>query len=278
MKRVIIVHRWEGSSDDDWRPWLKAELEKDGYEVQVPDMPDTEAPVIEKWVSKLTEVVGIPDANTYLVGHSIGCQAILRYLETINTQVGGAVFVAGWFSLDNLEDEEVKEIAEPWIKTNINLEKVKSVLPISTLIISDNDPYDCLEENKQKFAEITTKTIVVPSAGHFTEEDGCTEIPLVLNELQEFIVPDVLKKRFKNEGFAHVYEWHDEPNTEYPEHAHKGKVSFYVLQGSVIFSGKINQTVKAGERFDVPVGIKHSALVGPEGCDWIIGEEIEGDS
>lgn len=183
MKRVIIVHRWEGSSQDDWRPWLKAELEKLGCEVFVPDMPDTDVPVIEKWVNKLSEVVGKPDANTYFIGHSIGSQTILRYLETVNTPVGGAIFVAGWFNLDNMEDEEVKEIAKPWIETLIDLQKVKSVLPQSTLIISDNDPYGCFEENRKKFGEMVTKEIVVSHAGHFTEEDGYKELQIALDEI-----------------------------------------------------------------------------------------------
>lgn len=278
MKRVIIVHRWEGGSHDDWRPWLKSELEKLGYEVLVPDMPDTNVPVIDKWVHKLREIVGTPDSNTYFVGHSIGCQTILRYLETVNTPVGGAVFVAGWFNLDNMEDGEVKEIARPWIEISIDLDKVKSILPVATLIISENDPYGCLEENKQRFSEVMTKGIVIPNAGHFTTEDGYTEIPLVVDELKGFLAPDILKLRLKEEGFSHVFDWHDDPNTEYPEHSHKGKVSFYVLNGSVTFTGEINMTVNYGERFDVPIGVKHSAIVGPDGCDWVVGEEIEGDS
>ncbi|OHB08656.1 MAG: hypothetical protein A3I19_01255 [Candidatus Zambryskibacteria bacterium RIFCSPLOWO2_02_FULL_38_13] len=186
MKRVFIIHRWEGGSHDDWRPWLKNELEKRGFEVYVPDMPDTETPVIEKWVSHLSDIVGMPDNNTYFVGHSIGCQAILRYLETIDTPVGGAIFVAGWFNLENLEDNDVKAIAKPWIETPINLKKIKSVLPKSTLIISDNDPFGCFKENKTKFAQIITKEIVVPKAGHFTKEDGFSELPKILSELKTF--------------------------------------------------------------------------------------------
>ncbi len=36
--------------------------------------------------------------------------------------------------------------------------------------------------------------------------------------------------------------------------------------------------VKEHDRFDVPVGIPHTAKVGPEGCTFIVGEEIKGDS
>jgi quercetin dioxygenase-like cupin family protein len=86
------------------------------------------------------------------------------------------------------------------------------------------------------------------------------------------------KQQLKDEGFAHVYEWTDSPGTVYPEHAHKGKVSFYIVEGSVTFSGGINKTVSVGERFDVPIGVPHSAIVGQEGCVFVVGEEIEGDS
>jgi hypothetical protein len=36
--------------------------------------------------------------------------------------------------------------------------------------------------------------------------------------------------------------------------------------------------VRAGERFDVPVGVDHSAVVGDTGWTVVVGEEIEGDS
>jgi predicted alpha/beta hydrolase family esterase len=181
MKRVIIVHRWEGGSHDDWRPWLKKELEKLGYEVHIPDMPNTDVPVIEKWVSKLTEVVETPDANTYFVGHSIGCQTILRYLETVNTPVGGVVFVAPWFMLGNLEDEEVKQIAKSWIETPINFEHIKTVSPSIQALISNNEPYGYIEENKKTLEEkLNAEVKILENKGHFTEDDGCNEFPELL--------------------------------------------------------------------------------------------------
>lgn len=187
MKRFFIIHRWAGGPEDDWRPWLKVELEKLGYEVHVPEMPGTETPVIEKWVEKITSVVGTPDAETYFIGHSIGCQAILRYLETVKEPVGGAIFVAGWFGLENLEDEDSKLIAKPWIERPIDLEHVKKVLPKSTLIISDEDPYGAFELNKKKFAEMGSKIVVLERAGHITSNDGFTELPEVLVQLGELL-------------------------------------------------------------------------------------------
>jgi predicted alpha/beta hydrolase family esterase len=184
MKRVFIVHRWSGGPADDWRPWLAEQLAAQGWQVSVPAMPDTDTPVIAKWVSALSTAVGTPDRDTYFIGHSIGCQAILRYLETVDTPVGGAVFVAGWFDLKNLEDAETEAIAKPWTETPIDLGNVKQVLPHSTLLISSNDPYDAFDYNKQKFAELGATIVVIENAGHFTEEDGCTELPQALRELE----------------------------------------------------------------------------------------------
>ncbi len=183
MKRIIIVHRWEGTSQDDWRPWLKTELEKAGCEVLVPDMPDTDAPVIGAWVAALSTVVGVPTADTYFIGHSIGCQTILRYLETIDTKIGGALFVAGWFNLENIEDEQSVQIAKPWIETPINIEKVKAVLPISTLLISKNDPYGAFQQNVDAFNQFVTRVSVVDNAGHFT----AAEELLALEEFKKLV-------------------------------------------------------------------------------------------
>lgn len=177
MKRVILIHGWSGSPDDNWLPWLKTELEKLGHEVLAPSMPDTDHPVIGAWVRHLSEVVGMPDAHTYFIGHSIGCQAILRYLEGIGHPVGGAVFVAGWFNLENMEEGE-EEIARPWIETPIVLAKIKAVLPKSTLIISNDDPYGAFEENRKKFAPLVTKEIVLPHVDHITD----LEYPIILSE------------------------------------------------------------------------------------------------
>jgi len=32
-KRVFLIHGWEGSPEEGWRPWLKKELEKRGFKV-----------------------------------------------------------------------------------------------------------------------------------------------------------------------------------------------------------------------------------------------------
>lgn len=87
------------------------------------------------------------------------------------------------------------------------------------------------------------------------------------------------KRTLTEQGFAHVYEWTDKPDTKYSAHSHKGKVSFYVVKGNITmeFEGK-TITLNPVDRIDVPVGVTHTAEVGSEGCTFMVGEEIEGDS
>ena len=88
-------------------------------------MSEPAEPKIEAWVSRLSRIIGVVDENTYFIGHSIGCQTILRCLEKLpdNAKVGGAVFVASWFTLTNVDTDEEKETARPWLETPIDFEK-----------------------------------------------------------------------------------------------------------------------------------------------------------
>ena len=91
---------------------------------------------------------------------------------------------------------------------------------------------------------------------------------------------NILVNKLKAEGFSHVFEWVDGPNTEYPPHSHKGRVSFYIKEGCVTLNFGMGNGIMLckGERCDVIPGKQHSAKVGPQGCSWVVGEEIEGDA
>ncbi|KKU54031.1 MAG: hypothetical protein UX75_C0029G0017 [Candidatus Moranbacteria bacterium GW2011_GWE2_47_10] len=177
-KRVFIIHGWGGSPEGGCLPWLKSKLEKNNFEVIAPQMPNTEEPKIREWVPHLSKLVGSVDENTFFVGHSIGCQAIMRYLEKTGGKTGGALYLAGWFVLENLPEEEI-EIAREWTETPIDLEKVKDATKNHVLIISDNDPFGGFEKNKEMFSRLGAKIIILPGAEHIEN----LELPVALEEI-----------------------------------------------------------------------------------------------
>ena len=187
IKRVIIVHGWEGSAGSDWFPWLKEELSKRGFKVVLRSIPDTDAPSIKTWVPFLTQLAKKADSNTYFVGHSVGCQTILRFLEKLDksAKVGGAVFVAPWLTLKGLKTKEEKEIAREWLETKIDFVKVRKICHKFTAIFSDDDYYVPLE-NRRFFSEkLGAKTVTIKKKGHISGADGVRKLPVALKEFLE---------------------------------------------------------------------------------------------
>lgn len=191
MKRVFIIHGWGGNPEEGWFPWLKKELEKRGFNVFVPQMPDAENPKINTWVPYLSKLVGKADENTFLIGHSIGCQTILRYLESLKEKkIGGCVLVAGFIDLnmDAIEKEEPEssKIAKPWIETPINWTKVKTHSNKFISIFSDNDPYISAQKNIEAFKKrLNAKIIIEKKKGHMGGDSGIKELKSVLNSVLE---------------------------------------------------------------------------------------------
>lgn len=189
MKRVIVAHGWDGNPEEGWFPWLKDELEARGFDVSVPQLPNPGTPRIGAWVPALAETVGTPDEDTYLVGHSMGCQTIARYLETLpeGQSVGGVMFVAGFFKrLTNLEeDANSQDVGREWLGAKPDLQKVKSRMRKSVALFSDDDKYVPLD-NQDDYRDILGSEIIVQDGkGHFSGGEGTKEIPVVLEKLLE---------------------------------------------------------------------------------------------
>lgn len=183
MKRVFIVHCWEGYPEYCWYPSVKRGLEENGFKVQVPEMPETDFPKLEKWFPTLKNAIGKPDKDTYLVGHSIGCVAILRYLESLDKgeRIGGAILVAGF--TDDLGFEEL----ENFFETPIDFEKVQSRCPKFVAIHSDSDPYVALKYGNIFKEKLGAGVIIKHNMGHFSgpvdDEKSCIELPDVVESI-----------------------------------------------------------------------------------------------
>ena len=190
-KRVFIAHGWGGAPQEGWFPWLKKELEEKGFQVTVPAMPQPKHPKIEEWVRFLRKVVRKPDENTFLVGHSIGAQTVLRYLESLSpkVKVGGVILLAGWINLSEkaFENAEDFQTARPWLDTPIDWQKIKSHTSNFTAIFSDNDHFVPLTDSKIFKEKLGAKIVIEKDKAHYSGSDGITELSIVLKELLDFV-------------------------------------------------------------------------------------------
>ncbi len=182
-KRVFVIHGWDGYPEEGWFPWLKRELEQRNFEVTVPAMPDPSTPQLDAWVEHLASVVGTPDEHTYFVGHSMGCRAILRYLEMLPeaARVGGVILVAGWIVLTpvTMRTPEEKEIVKQWLSRPPDWERMRRSTNNFTAIFSDDDEYVPPENWDAYRDQLGAQIIIEHERGHFSGSDGVTELPNV---------------------------------------------------------------------------------------------------
>ena len=189
VKRAFIIHGYQSFPEEAWLPWLKAELEKRGYTVWLPAMPNPDRPTIGAWIPFISNLVGEPDEGTVLIGHSLGCQAVLRYLETLGKggkSVGRTVLVAGRFPT-GMSPREARvvsrgdRILQPWLVSAVDPEMAGRAAGRCTVILSDNDPYIPFEKAKSSFpASLGARIMVEHCKGHFNEDDKLTELPSAL--------------------------------------------------------------------------------------------------
>lgn len=187
MKRVVLVHCWEGYPNYCWYPSVKKDLEEKGYIVSIPVMPETAMPKMSVWVPTLQDAVGEIDEDLCLVGHSIGCATILRFLESLPTgkRVGAVVLVAGF--TDNLGFDEIQSFFD----TPFDFQKIKQSAKQFTAIASDNDPFVPLKHAEIFKKELGAQVIIKHNMKHFSgpidNEESCTRLPDVTEAITQII-------------------------------------------------------------------------------------------
>ena len=190
MNKIYIVHCWEGTKEDGWYPWLDKKLSNNNNIVYRFDMPNTASPKIDEWVSFLDKQVDSLDDKTFFIGHSIGCQTILRYLQTKDVcKIGGILFVAPWLDLLDyaIEDEESYNVAKPWLTEKIDFDKIKKFTDNIHCIFSDDDYFVSLEQKGEFEKLLNTKTRIVNGKGHISQDDNVYELKDILDACNEMI-------------------------------------------------------------------------------------------
>ncbi len=144
--KIYIVPRWSGTPQSDWYPRMMAEIEAHpSAGLAVLDMPNWNAPVIETSTNALRQMLPPEQLNeeVFLVGHSVGCQALLHYLNSVaishpKARIGGLLCVAGWFDVDQHWDT-----IKPWVaaQKDIDYARIPPMCREITVLLSDNDPF-----------------------------------------------------------------------------------------------------------------------------------------
>lgn len=178
MKNAVLFHGTGGNPESYWFPYLKRELEKRGYTVSVPALPNTENPKIEETLPFALSAATY-DENTVLVGHSSGAPLILSILENIDVKIRSAIFVAGFFKPLNPPKPE------PMVQTSYDWDMIRAHCARFVVLNSDHDPWGCNDVMGKELAEhVGGEFVLMKGEGHMgstTFNQPYTEFPRMLD-------------------------------------------------------------------------------------------------
>ncbi len=154
MKEAIILHGTSETDQSFWLPYAKAELEKKGFTVSIPALPDADNPDLKNWLPvALAETYS---ERTVLIGHSAGCPLILSVLENIDVKIKQAILVSGY-------GRPIGDYPkpEPILQDKYDWEKIKSHAEDIIFINSDNDPWGCDDKEGRYMWEHLGGTLIL---------------------------------------------------------------------------------------------------------------------
>ena len=190
MKKVFIVHAFRGNPNGGWKPWLMGELDKiDVYACALP-MPTPNEPKCDEWVQEISRNIQEANHDIFLIGHSLGCAAILNYLETLNTdkKLGGVFLVAG--PCEALETENPNSITrkfDNFFSHPFAFDKIKNTAEHFVIIHGDNDEKVPLKHAEKVSRELAGELVVIKDGSHLSGWNGFYALPQLLDKFKEII-------------------------------------------------------------------------------------------
>lgn len=187
MKKAVLLHGTDGSPKDHWFPWLKKELEENGYEVFAPTLPENHTPnrvVYEEYLKKSDWDF----SDNLLIGHSSGTTTILNLLMADwFPKVKASVLVGTFLNEDLLNEQEwyTPGQFDSLFVQEFNVEKIKSKCPEFIFVHGDNDHACDYDDAKEFCQKLDGDFITIKNGAHLSGSSGITEIPEIVEKLTE---------------------------------------------------------------------------------------------
>lgn len=188
----VLLHGYGGSPEKDFFPWLKKELEKCGYRVQMPVLPHSDKPMASEKndMEALSQGVQIND-NTVLLGHSLGAVVAMKALEQLDHPIRKLILVGGFLEPKFRDHDRAFKDTFNWV---FNFEKIKENAN-SIIILHDRNDVAIPVDQGQKLFDALGGTLLEPAPvkSHFNGDQEPSVLPAVLDTVRVFTTrPDTL--------------------------------------------------------------------------------------
>jgi len=180
MKNVLLIHGFNGKPKI--FDYFKTELEKNNYNVIIPEFPIKEDITISGYFKIFDKYKNLFNQDLIVVAHSIGNPMFIKYISNNKYQMGLYISLAG-FSKDfynegkDILNEKVKQI----ILTKQELNDTINLINKRYSIYSKDDhivPYSILKEFSD---EIASTHISIDDIGHMGKKSGLEQLPMVID-------------------------------------------------------------------------------------------------
>ncbi len=182
---IFIFHGTAGHPSENWFPWAKAEFEKRGYIVIVPQFPTPEGQSLVAWMAVLEPYRPQINADTILIGHSLGGLFLLRVLEQLPAPVAASVFVGTPVGIEPIKNFSSDAAFSPGF--TFDWPTIVAHAGRTTVFHSDNDPYVSLGNGQALAKELGVALSLIPGAGHFNAQAGYVKFPGLLESVEKML-------------------------------------------------------------------------------------------
>jgi predicted alpha/beta hydrolase family esterase len=186
MKRAVLLHGTSSHPSHNWQPWLKEQLEANGYEVWAPELPDNDIPNRHTYDDFLKNS-GWDFTDNLLVGHSSGATTVFNLLSSDWMPHIKTAVVVGTFLNEDLtrltdwyDDKQFKNLFPP---EGFDVTKIKQKAGHIYFIHGDQDPLCSFDDAKKFCKELEGTFIPVVGGGHFSAP--VTELSEIITTLKQ---------------------------------------------------------------------------------------------
>lgn len=180
--KFVIVHGSFGHPQENWFPWLAAELRRCGQRVLVPAFPTPKGQHLTTWRAAFAEQVGPVDPRTILIGHSLGPALILRLLEEAPEPVLGTFLVSAFVGA--VGHPVFDPLNASFFEKPLEWDRIRANAGMVHVYHGENDPYIALERSRDLAHHLQAPLTIVPRGGHLNTLAGFAKFDKLLEDLR----------------------------------------------------------------------------------------------
>ena len=180
---LYLVHGYTASSASNWYPSFKKQMHSKDMEVIVLNMPNSNEPKFNEWMNHLEESINVHDEDTIFIGHSLGCIAILNYLNKnrISRSIKGLFLISGF-----LENTPIPELSE-FIKYDLDYSYLIGLTHNSVVVSAKDDDIVPFHYSKEMAEKLSARLILLDNGKHFIDRDNYIDFPVLVNEVNYLV-------------------------------------------------------------------------------------------